>query len=437
MIHVRRSSFIGIVMALSSAAMTAEAVAAEITIREHRSDDTLLMLRPYSFEAGKTLDLTVGIGSGAFRGPNDPPNTIWTVGDRGPNFTCGEAKSVAGVVPPACGEVKNGRIYPLPGYAPSIYRVLLLDDGGFRVTDVITLKDRDGRPLSGLPNPLRVATTDAPIDGQGRKLATDMRGIDAEGIVRLSDGTFWIGDENGPSLAHFSADGRLLVRHVPQGTDVDFAGARYDVKGSLPAILAKRQANRGIEGIAISPDERFLYFILQNPLANPDAAAFRAARNTRVFKIERASMRVIGEYVYTLDDPNSFRRDPSSHQSDPRISELMAIGPDRLVVLERTEQTTKLYEIELGGATDIAGGRWDDAATRPTLEQSDAASVGITPVKKVLRFDSFDHPAIVGKTEGMALLGDGALLLINDDDFGITGGRTQIVVVRGTGIVRR
>jgi hypothetical protein len=36
-----------------------------------------------------------------------------------------------------------------------------------------------------------------------------------------------------------------------------------------------------------------------------------------------------------------------------------------------------------------------------------------------------------------ALLGDGALLLINDDDFGIAGGRTQIVVVRGTGIARR
>ena len=34
----------------------------------------------------------------------------------------------------------------------------------------------------------------------------------------------------------------------------------------------------------------------------------------------------------------------------------------------------------------------------------------------------------------MTLLGDGALALINDDDFGITGGRTQIAVVRGTGI---
>jgi hypothetical protein len=30
----------------------------------------------------------------------------------------------------------------------------------------------------------------------------------------------------------------------------------------------------------------------------------------------------------------------------------------------------------------------------------------------------------------------GSLLLVNDDDFGIAGGRTQIVVVRGTGIAR-
>jgi hypothetical protein len=44
---------------------------------------------------------------------------------------------------------------------------------------------------------------------------------------------------------------------------------------------------------------------------------------------------------------------------------------------------------------------------------------------------------VVGKTEGMTLLGDGALALINDDDFGISGGRTQIAVIRGTEIKRR
>ena len=70
-------------------------------------------------------------------------------------------------------------------------------------------------------------------------------------------------------------------------------------------------------------------------------------------------------------------------------------------------------------------------------EPSDLAAPEISPVKKTLRFDSADHPGIVGKIEGMALMGDGALAIVNDDDFGIAGGRTQMVVVRGTGIARR
>ena len=87
----------------------------------------------------------------------------------------------------------------------------------------------------------------------------------------------------------------------------------------------------------------------------------------------------------------------------------MAIGLDRLVVLERTEQTTKLYEVDLAGATNIAGTRWDDAATSPSLEQTDVAAAKIKPVPKTLRLDTADFPDIVGKTEGMALLGDGSL----------------------------
>jgi hypothetical protein len=422
--------------ALAGAVMAASAGAAEVTVREYHSDDTLLRIGPVAFDGGKTLNLSVGIGSSAFHHRRDPPNVMWTLGDRGPNIACSEMKEITGVEL-SCGEVKNGRVYPTPSYAPSIYRVVLLDDGGFRVTDVITLKDRDGVPLNGLPNPQRTATTEVPLDGSGKRLQADLRGIDAEALVRLSDGTFWIGEENAPSLVHFSADGRLLARHVPAGIEGDFAGAPYRTIGSLPAILAKRQPNRGIESLAVSPDERLLYFIMQSPLANPDVAAFRESRNTRLFKIERATMRVVGEYVYQLDDPQSFRRDPSRRQFDPRISEMMAIGPDRLVVLERTEQTTKLHEVALAGATNIAASRWDDPATRPTLEQSDLAAVGIKPVQKTLRLDTADHRTIVGKSEGMTLMGDGTLALINDDDFGITGARTQIVIIRGTGIKRR
>jgi hypothetical protein len=421
---------------LTAVALVAPATAGDVTVHTYLSDDTLLRIGPYTAPGGKTLNLTVGIGSSAFRRPDDPPNMMWTLGDRGPNIACSDMKEMAGVEL-TCREFKNGRIYPTPSYTPSIYRVMLLDDGTFRVTDVITLKDRDGRPLNGMPNPLRTATTETPLDGAGKPLQQDMRGIDAEGLVVLSDGSFWIGEENAPSLAHFSADGRMIARHVPAGTEGDFAGAPYETVGSLPPIIAKRQSNRGIEAVAVSPDERFLYFIMQNPLANPDSAAYQKARNTRLFKLERATVRVVGEYVYTLDDPHSFRRDPSSKQSDPRISEMMAVGLDRLIVDERTEQTTKLYEIELNGATDIAGSRWDDAATRPTLEQSDVAAAEIVPLKKTLRFDTADHPEVVGKIEGMTLLGDGALALINDDDFGISDGHTQIAVVRGTQIKRR
>src|SRR5215218_3798898 len=64
------------------------AAADEITLKEYISDDTLLRLGTYAFEGGKTLKLGVGIGSGAFHHPADPPNLMWTVGDRGPNFTC-------------------------------------------------------------------------------------------------------------------------------------------------------------------------------------------------------------------------------------------------------------------------------------------------------------------------------------------------------------
>ncbi|ARQ02863.1 esterase-like activity of phytase family protein [Pseudorhodoplanes sinuspersici] len=418
-------------LCLLTLTLTLPALASDISIREYRSDDTLLQMGRYRFDNGRAINLSVGIGSGAFRHPDDPPDVIWTIGDRGPNLTCGDLKSIAHVELPACREIRNARIYLAPSYAPSIYRVLLQDDGLFRITDVITLKDRNDRPLNGLPNPLQTATTELPFDGHGKPLKQDVHGIDAEALVRLTDGTFWIADENGPSIAHVSADGRIITRYVPQGTESDYEGARYDVVGALPAILAKRQSNRGIESIAISPDERFLYVMMQSPLANPDTAAFRKARNTRLLKIERTSMQIVGEFVYVMDDPKSFRRDPSDSPADPRISEILAIGLDKLIVLERTEGTTKLYETDLAAATNILGTPWDDIKTEPTLEQIDVADAAITPVPKKLCFDSADFPSIVGKTEGLARLNDNAIALINDDDFGISGAQTQIVVIRG------
>ncbi len=59
----------GFSMLFAGAAFAVTATAGEIGIRTYRSDDTLLRIGPYAFEGGKTLNLTVGIGSSAFRHP--------------------------------------------------------------------------------------------------------------------------------------------------------------------------------------------------------------------------------------------------------------------------------------------------------------------------------------------------------------------------------
>lgn len=210
--------------ALAAAPLPAAAQAPAAAVQVYTSSDPILTLRKVAFEGGKTLDLSVGIGSGAFRGKGDPAGIFHTVSDRGPNFTCGDAEDIVGVKgEKICGDVKRGRIYPVPEYSPSIYRIQVLDGGTFRVLDSISLKDSRGNPVDGMLNPLTVASTEQPLDAAGNKLKQNPNAVDAEGIVRLSDGSFWIGDENGPSILHAAADGRIQVRHVPAGTEKDYA----------------------------------------------------------------------------------------------------------------------------------------------------------------------------------------------------------------------
>lgn len=404
---------------------------AEPEVEIYRSQDPALAFGSVTFAGGKTLEFTVGIGSSAFRRPDAPDGVFVTVSDRGPNFTCGDAEEITGVPGKTlCGETKRGRIFPRPDYSPTIYRIEA-KDGSFRVTGQLPIRDAAGRPVSGLPNPLSKATTENPLDAQGSKLDQRASAIDAEGIVELADGSFWIGEENAPSILHVAADGKVIRRLVPAGSEEDFAQAGYPVQGVLPAILVRRQANRGIESMALSPDERYLWFVLQNPLANPDAKAYQAARSTRLFKYDRAADRVVAEYVYELTSMSEFPGEETKAQATARISELLAVDADRLLILDRTERTTKIFLIDTRGATDILGSRWDDAATLPTLEQISAAEAGIRPVAKRLVFDSSAHPDLPPKIEGMAFFADGSLMLINDDDFGIEGRRTLVARVRG------
>ena len=202
----------------------------------------------------------------------------------------------------------------------------------------------------------------------------------------------------------------MIVRHVPKGTEGEFAGANYDVKGTLPAILTKRAINRGIETLAISPDERFLYFVMQNPLANPDVADLPEGQELAAVQArarDHAGRRRVRLHARRSQDvpPRSVREaERSAHQRD---------DGDRA----RPADRARAHRADHQAARDRPRGRdqyrrhasGTMLATRPTLEQTDVAAAGIKPVSKALRFDSADFPEMVGKTEGMALLGDGSL----------------------------
>ena len=110
-----------------------------------------------------------------------------------------------------------------------------------------------------------------------------------------------------------------------------------------------------------------------------------------------------------------------------------AAGDERFLVLERTDQVTVLFA-SISPSHEHLGSAWDDAGTAPTLEATaNLAAAGIVPVAKEQRLVASSlegaAPRFPSKLEGLALTRDGRLLVINDDDFGITGQRTQINLV--------
>jgi hypothetical protein len=123
----------------------------------------------------------------------------------------------------------------------------------------IQLADPDRR----LPFPvMREATGERGLTGAD---------LDPESMVRLADGTFWVGDEFGPFLLHFAADGRLLEPpfEIPGMRSPDHPHAvPPDAGQSSPATVRR---SRGFEGLAHFGGD--LYAVIESGLgADADAA---------------------------------------------------------------------------------------------------------------------------------------------------------------------
>jgi len=371
-----------------------------------------------TFDNGFELNATWGLGSGAYHYKGDAADEVYVLTDRGVNIKCKDSEEITGEK--IC---DSGKIFPFPSFTPSIVK-LKVDAAANTATvqEVIALKDKSGKNISGISNPLSNFAEEA-YDIHGNPMQKDANGLDSEAMVKLSDGSFWLSDEYAPSLVHANAKGKIIKRLVPAGLEDELSAATYKVEGKLPAILAKRHANRGIESIAVSEDEKYLFFAMQSPLDNPDYAD---TNKVRLYKMEIENPQNIQEYLYELDAPGSFLKDNESKtrkQKDVKVSEMVAIEGDKLLVLERISKTTKLYKIDLSVESALDA-KYLDASQTPTLEEE----TSLNPIAKHKIFDTDLEEGYAKKLEGVAYLGNNQFFMINDNDFGIEGDDTSAYV---------
>ncbi len=366
-----------------------------------------------------------GYGSDMVTHPTEPTR-FYALTDRGPNATF-------------TGEQGKGKKFPTPDYTPRIGLFELQANGDVKKINDILLKRPDGTPITGLPNTAALGGTgETPYDADGKVIVEDMDlpfdetsnpiklddyGLDGEGLVALSDGTFWISDEYGPHIVHFNADG------VEIGRINAFADDTRNTF-TLPAEFANRRANRGMEGLAVTPDETTLVGIMQSTMYNPSSAV-KVNDIVRIVTVNLTDG-AVSQYLYKQEKTQNSQ------------SGIVALSNTEFVVIERdgsfynedTSAMKHLYRIDISNATDIeqivaAGDTTQDDAlglliAGKTLEEvaleadgwTTIANAGIETISKTLLVDlvaetSYPHD----KLEGLWLINDSTIGVLNDDDF--------------------
>lgn len=264
----------------------------------------------------------------------------------------------------------------------------------------VPLTDADGKPLTGR------STILAANSERGRR-------FDPEGFRFGPNGRIFISDEYGPEIVEFSSSGRE-IRSLPMPPGFHVAKPDGDRKIETEGNSSGRASNRGMECLAISPDGKHLYGLMQGPLIQDGTRKDGKVIGTHCRLLQLTLQgETVAEYVYVMDSP------------DNGNSEVLALPDGRLLVLERDGNAgnkaahRKLIAVSLAGATSVAG--------MTTLPRN-LSDGNIRPVTRTVLLDLLDPRwKLAGKNmpekiEGLCLgpqLPDGrqTLILSSDNDF--------------------
>lgn len=344
-------------------------------------------------------------------------NFYLSVTDRGPTF---DRSAPAG-----------SKAFPLPQFNPTLVLFRAVHDRIVPLEFLPLLNDLD-EPVTGLPNgPLDDApgylSVTTPVE---EPFPFNEDGLDPEDVHTLPCGRFILVEEYGPSVVIVNSSGNVLKRYTP-GTKT-WPLAKYNVSDTLPIALKERRANRGLESIALSPNGRTAYAVMQSPLGSTAAGSpFRDSLLVRILRMDVSdplNMEVTGEFVHFLRPVTEYPA--GNFPRDLKVSAAAWVSEDRLLILERTDKLgatgvnlggAKLVLVDLTQATDVTG--LPSAGLPLVLENvnTDLASLGITPAtSKVILDINQELPDITDfKLEGLAILNNNQVSMSNDNDFGI------------------
>lgn len=177
-------------------------------------------------------------------------------------------------------------------------------DGGsgtIEVADFISFRDPDRKfpfPIVNEATPSRLLT-----GGD----------IDPESLQRARNGDLWVGDEFGPWILHFDAEGRLL------DPPYEVPGVRSPNHPGLGTAAATQPNSRGFEAMALSRNGKVLHAALEGATV---ARAGETVRNVYEFDI------AAGRFT---DRVRHYTAEAPAHM----VADMVRAGPHHVVLIER------------------------------------------------------------------------------------------------------
>jgi hypothetical protein len=255
--------------------------------------------------------------------------------------------------------------------------------------------DFDPRRNSGDPN-------DARLDSEGMRLSNDGLSV-------------FISDEYGPYVYQFDRLTGLRIRSFELPASFFVTNLSPVGNTEISDNTSGRTANKGMEGLAITPDGRTLVGIMQNSLIQDANEGGAAANLLRIVTMDIASGRTTHQFAYLLT-------------AGTGVSEIVALNNHELLVDERdgkgradanNAKVKQLFKIDLDGAVDISE---MDGTTAATHAVSKTLFLDIVQSLTAVGIAAGEIPA---KIEGVAFgpdIKDGnktlhTLWIANDNDF--------------------